>query len=176
MPLDTGGDRELIHDPAGHADEVVLRSLAHQSQFRDRETGAGEAVERHGHGHFQGGRRGESGTVGDVALDPHIHPGNLDSPCAERGGHGDEVVGPVPLLDGLGGIDVGDDLPDLRKIHRGGDQRPIITDPDPHVGAPVDGHGQHGAAHVVDVVADEVHSARRVEVAHPPYLTHRDGH
>ena len=53
MPLHPRGDRQLVHDPAGHADELVLGDLPCQGEFGGAETGSGQFVVGHPDRQFQ---------------------------------------------------------------------------------------------------------------------------
>ena len=85
----------LVHDPAGHPDEVVFRPSGHQGEVHRRNVETGQRAERGGDTALEGGRRRQPGTDGDVAVDQQVRAQGQGDRWLQGHGHGGRVGSPA---------------------------------------------------------------------------------
>ena len=152
------GGRELIHDPAGHAREIMLRFLRQQRLFARAEGYTREALQQGRHGALQRGGGGKPRAHRQAGDDERIEPRHRDPAQPEALDHAAQVVRPFRIGNFLRrsqqnhraiGIERSRDANLRSPVRRGGNDHRAL-----------DREGQHEAIAVIDVLADQVHPAR----------------
>ncbi len=161
--------RDLVHDAAGHADELVLRPPGQGGQLRPGHRHLVQAGQRERDGAFEGGRGGQAGARGQVGVDRHVGAAGQVAGLAKRPGHPGRVGGPAGDRSGLERVEVRHDL--LLPRLPGGQHDPAVGPAGRRGGDPgADGEGQHEhlgvvrAAHQVDPAGREPDAVRRAAV------------
>src|SRR5713226_2584518 len=88
---------KLVHDSHARANKFVLRFLAELSQFRAVDGKPALAEQRKTRGNFDGGRRTQSSSQGNISGDIDICSSERLSRLAERPSHTQRIVGPMPI-------------------------------------------------------------------------------
>ncbi len=88
---------ELIHEAAGHADEVVLSGLAELGELETFHGSAGQVEQGCPGGDFEGGGGGEAGPDGDGGGEGEVEIGGQVEAIAHLLDDADRVVGPEVL-------------------------------------------------------------------------------
>ena len=157
VPGTAGGRNQLVHDPAVHADPLVLRSLSQPGHARrvPREVaGGGQGP---GGGHLQGGGRGEPRPQGHVAHQ-HTLPGTqIAAGLLEAPGDSLEVFDPTVVLLGQA---VERELAPLIVVDRMNQHGPVIAGAQRDPDRPVDGQWEDKAVVVIRVFPDQVDASR----------------
>ena len=157
--------RELVHDAAGHAGELMLGPLAQQGLGLRLERRASHRFDERGGGDLQCGTARKSASDRHVRADERIESARPQVPRDAPGQHARHVVRPMAALGNssrLGERDhrlvIRGHAADRRLFARcvaGGNHRVAVNR-----------HRQHEAVVVVDVFADQIHAARRCD--NPP--------
>ena len=167
MALARRRHRQLIHDPARDARELVLgdlRELRRRPWFPRQ---VRRRRQRARHGNFERRGRGQAGAnryvsgngqIGAAKCEPGTqhrprNPGDITEPAAASAAPG---LAGRPLRQG-----VERDLPPLAELQRTGAQQAIRARRECHDDMAIDGHRQHEAVVVVGVLANQVDAARR---------------
>ncbi len=152
------GGRNLVHDPAAHADELVLRCLSELGEFQLGQVEFGGLPEGGGKRHLERCGRREPCADWDVARHRGFQAAERDTGAAHRPGHARRVGHPTRERARRQVLDL--ELGGLVKV--GG------IDAHQSVRTPAEGEGdlqrhrhwEHHAFVVVHMAADQVHPAR----------------
>ena len=169
---------ELVHDAAVHSDVDIFRSLAKQSQILLLHTLKSEQVAKDKAGQdFQGSRGGQAGACGDIAVEQDVQT-RIESAAFFRKcpDNALRIIGPVtgpksqfaaPVRGSPASVKVkrgiiqGEFLYFAADIHGCKTDVAVITFFRRRIGSDRQCAGEHMAAVIVRVLANEVHTSRR---------------